>query len=84
MIAHHRDTNTILQAYFQSRSDKNCIPAFKSIMERLRQRGHKVDHNIIENECSADFKRVINENWKATLKIILPDMHRRNIAKRAI
>ena len=53
-------------------------------MERLRQRGHKVDHNAMDNECSSDFKRVITEDWKATFQLVHPDMHCRNISERAI
>ena len=45
-------------------------------MERLRQRGHKF--------CSANFKRVITEDWKAALQLVPPNMHCLNIAERAI
>ena len=53
-------------------------------MERLSQSGHKVDHHTMDNKCSADFKRVITEYWKATFQFFPPDMHLRHIAKRAI
>ena len=49
MISYHRDYNTILQASFHSRSNKHRIPDFNPIMERLRQRGHKVNHHIMDN-----------------------------------
>ena len=46
VIVYHRNSNTILQASFCSCRNKHCIPDFNSIMERLRQRGRKVDHRI--------------------------------------
>ena len=84
MIAYHCDSNTILQASFYSRSDKHCIPDFNSIMERLRQRGHKVNHQVMDNKCSSNFKRFITEDRKANFHLVLPDMHLRNITKRDI
>ena len=84
MIVYHYDSNTILQASFHSRSKNDCIPAFNSIMERLRQRGHKVYHHIMDIEFSADFKQVITEHWKATVQLFPPDMHRRKISERTI
>ena len=84
MIAYHCNSSTILQTSLRSSSNKHCILAFNSIMERFRQRGHKVDHHVMDNECSADFKRVITEYWKATFQLFLPDMNRRNIDERAI
>ena len=38
----------------------------------------------MDNECSAEFKRVITEEWKATFQLVPPDMHSRNIAEPVI
>jgi hypothetical protein len=80
------DKNLILQQKFQTKADKYRIPAFNTIMARLAACGLLVDLNIRDNEASADFKQVIIiiELWKANFQLVLPDMHRRNQAKRMI
>jgi hypothetical protein len=84
MIAYHMDEKLILQQAFQTNADKNCIPAFNTIMVRLAACKLSVDLNIRDNEASADFKRVITESWKTKFQLVLPDMHRRNKAERII
>ena len=84
MIAHHRESNTILQASFRSRSNKHHIPDFNSIIERPRQRGHKFNHHVMDNKYSADCKRFITEDWKDTFQLVPPYMYLCNIAKCAI
>ena len=59
MIAYHYDSNTILQATFVLRVDKHLVPAYNSIMKRLAERGHEVDHQVLYNEVSAKYKGVI-------------------------
>ena len=39
MIAYHCDSNTILQAAFKTRKDKDRIAAYNSIMHRLKRWG---------------------------------------------
>ena len=53
-------------------------------MNRLQKNGHDVDLQILDNECSAAYKQQIEEKWKATFRLVPPDMHRRNIAERMI
>ena len=84
MIAYHCDSNTILQAPFKTKGDKHRIEAYNSIMSRLKARGHKVDLQILDNEVSAEYKRVIEEEWHAKYQLVPPEVHRRNIAERAI
>ena len=59
MITCHRDSNTIMQAPFFNRKDKHKIRAYKSIMQRLADRGHHVEVQILDNEVSAEFKNTI-------------------------
>ena len=84
MLAYHCDTNAILIEPFQSRHDRHRIPAYTRIMERLKTRGHAIDRQILDNEASAEYRRVITEEWKCTYQLVPPDVHRRNIAERAI
>ena len=58
-IAYNCDSNTILQATFANRKEKNRIRAYNSIMRRLADRRHQVDVQILDNEVSADFKITI-------------------------
>ena len=52
MIAYHCDSNTILEAPFVNRSDKHRIRAYNSSMQKLADRGHHVDIQILDNEVS--------------------------------
>ncbi len=56
MTAFHTDGYLILQQAFQMKADKNCIPAFNTIVVGLAACGLLVDLNIRDNEASADFK----------------------------
>ena len=38
----------------------------------------------MDNECSAKFKQIITEDWKATFQLFPPDIHCRNITECAI
>ena len=52
MIAYNFDSNTILQAQFFNRKEKHSIRAYNSIMQRLAEKGHQVDVQILDNEVS--------------------------------
>ena len=84
IIAHHCDTNTILQYPFFNRKYKHSIREQNFSMRRLADRGHQVDFQILDNEVSTDFKRTIVEDWCATYQLVPPNFHRINIAERAI
>ena len=84
MIAYNCDSNTILQAPFVNRKDKHIIRAYNSIMQKLADRGHHVDIQILYDQISAEFKKTINNDWGATYQLVPPNVHRRNIAERAI
>ena len=84
MIAYHCDSNTILQAPFVNRKEKHTIRAYNSIMQKIADRGHHVDIQILDNEVSAEFKKTIKKDWGATYQLVPPNPHRRNIAERAI
>ena len=53
-------------------------------MQRLADRGHHVDVQILDNEVSADFINTIVEDWCETYQLVPPIVHRINVAERAV
>ena len=84
MIAYYCNTNLILIETFQSREDRHRIPAYTCIMTCLKTRGHVVDHQVLDNESSKEYRRHITDIWQATYQLVTPAVHRRNISERAI
>ena len=84
MITYHCASNNILHTSFSDRKNKHKIQAYRLIMKRLAYRGHKVDVKILDNEVSADFKRVIVDDWGATYQLVPPNVLRQNIDKKSI
>ena len=84
MVAFHDATNVILVEPFKTKADHHRIPAYDSIMRRLKTRGLTVDMQVMDNEVSEKFLRNITEVWKCKFQKVPPDMHRRNKAERAI
>ena len=52
-------------------------------MQRLSDKGHYVDVQILDNKVSTYFKRNIVEDWCATYQLVAPNVNRRIVAKRA-
>ena len=84
MLAYHVETNVILVKPFASRHDRHRLAAADHIMANLTKRGHGADLQVLDNKCSAAYKLQIEEKWGAKIQLVLPDVHRRNIAERAI
>ena len=82
--AYHCDSNTILQAPFVNRQYKHRILAYNSIMKILADKGHHVEVQILDNEVSAKLKKTVVKYWGAKYQLVPPNVHRRNIAERAI
>ena len=83
MVAYH-SSNVILIEPFASRKDKHRIAAYNVIMQRLKDRNLLVDLQILDNECSKEYKATMKEKWGVTYQLVPPDLHRRNTAERAI
>ena len=84
MVAYHCDTNAIFAVPFKTRADRHRLPAYNSIMQRLRDRDLIVDLRILDNEASKEYKRTIKEVWGVQFQLVPPHIHRRNAAERAI
>ena len=53
-------------------------------MQRLDDKGHHVDVQILDNEVITYFKNTIVEELCATYQLVPPNVHIRNVAERAI
>ena len=84
MLAYHVDTNVILVEPFVSHHDLQRLAAADCIMANLTKQGHGADLQILDNECSAAYKLQIEKKWGAKIQLVPTDVHRRNIAERAI
>ena len=63
MIAYHCDANIILAVPFKTRSDTHRLIACNIIMQRLSNHKLTVDLQMLDNEASTEYKRVIKKNW---------------------
>ena len=59
------------------------ICAYQALIDRLKSAGITPKHHILDNECSADFKKAIQHN-NITYQLVPPHNHRRNLAEKAI
>ncbi|KAL7536213.1 hypothetical protein ACHAWF_005402, partial [Thalassiosira exigua] len=84
MVAYHCDLNVILVCPFKTRKDKHRLEAYSAIIERLQERGHGVALQILDNEASKEYKRLITQKWGAKIQLIPPNMYRINVAECAI
>ena len=69
MFSYHSDTDVILVYPFESRHDRHRLAAADQIMNHLIKRGHGVDLQILDNECSAAYKLYIKEKWGAKFQL---------------
>ena len=72
------------QGVRSNRKDKYMIRAYNSIMQKFVYEVHHVDIQKLDNEFSTEFKKIIMKDWGATYQLVPPNVHRRNIAERAI
>ena len=84
MIAYHCDSNAIFAMPFKTRADRHRLPAYNSIMQRLKDRNLLVDLQILDNEASRQYKQTITADWGIKFQLVPPHIHRRNAAERAI
>ena len=84
MRAYHVNTNAILVSAFQSCNDQHCMAAYNSIMSSLKSKGRSVDIQVLDNEASSKYCCTIDDGCNCTFQLVPPDLHRRNIAERAI
>ena len=72
IFAYHCDTNAMLIDPFQIREDRYRIPAYTRIMTRLKTRGHVIDHQVLDNEASKEYRQHVTDIWAATYQLVPP------------
>ena len=65
MVA-YQSSNVILIELIATRKDKHRIAAYNVIMQRLKERNLLVDLQILDNECSKEYKATMKEKWGVT------------------
>ena len=63
MIAYHCDSNAIFSAPFKSHANKQRLLSYGAIMQRLKDRNILVDLQILDNETSTEYKRIVKSEW---------------------
>ena len=53
-------------------------------MQRLADRGYHVEVQILDHKVCAEFKKTIVKYWGASYQLVLPNLHRGNVAEIAI
>ena len=84
MIAYHCDANLILAVTFKTGKDTDRHKSYDKIMQCLSDHKLTVDLKILDNEASAEYKRVIKKKWNINYQLVPPNTHQRNTAERAI
>ena len=83
LVCYAYDANTIIVRPMKSRNDQCMVATCKDIYNHLTSDGHKPKLNVTDNECSKAIQNYImsqNVDWK----LVEPDNHQVNAAKRAI
>ena len=58
-IAYHCDSNSIIVSPFKSLDDKHRLLTYGAITQSLKDRNILVDLQILDNEASTEYKRII-------------------------
>ena len=84
MVAYDMDiSGSILADLMQNLTPGSMIQAYQRIYSRLKYNKMKPTIHILDNECSADFKREIEGN-QMKYQLVPPNDHRSNAAEEAI
>jgi hypothetical protein len=83
MVLVEIDGNYIDSEPMKNKTEGSMIKAYLALWERLTATGTvKPTTHIMDNEASAEYKKVIRKN--CTIQLVPPNNHRRNLAERAI
>ena len=63
----------MMQAPFVNRKNKHRIRAYKSIMQKLADRGHHVEVQILDNRVSTEFKTQELHIWDHPISKLYTD-----------
>jgi hypothetical protein len=79
----HLDANYIFCNLMKNRTKGEIITAYQRMVNRMKLLALGLKHHQLDNKCLAKFKECITKNGM-THKLVPPDCHHCNIAKRAI
>ena len=83
MVLVEIDRNYIDAEPMKNKTEGSIIKAYLALWERLTATGTvKPTTHILDNEASAEYKKVIRKN--CTIQLVPPNNHRRNLTERAI
>jgi len=83
MVLFETGSNNILVEPMRSRTASEMVRAYQVLIDRLKEKGIKPSLQILDNECSSEYKQAIKENHM-TYQLVPPNDHRRNVAEKAI
>ena len=83
MVLFETLSNNILVEPMQSRVSGEMCHVYQTLVGRLNERGIKPTMHILDNECSAEFKTLVNEN-EMKYQLVPPNDHRRNVVEKTI
>ncbi|EJK51550.1 hypothetical protein THAOC_29271 [Thalassiosira oceanica] len=75
------DSNGIFVEPMKSRKDDEMQRAYRKLMNRLKRAGVVPKKHVMDNEVSESMKDMIRDDYKLTLELVPPGMHRRNAAE---
>ena len=84
MIAYNCDSNAIISAPFKPRANKHRLLSHGTIKQRLKYRNMLVDLQILDNESSNEYKRIIKSEWGVVYQLVPTHTHSINVAECAI
>ena len=76
-------SGSIFAEPMRNRTSGTMIQAYNRIFDKLRDKEQRPTIHILDNECSADFKKAITAN-EMKYQLVPPNDHRRNAAEKAI
>jgi hypothetical protein len=83
MVGIHLDANYIFCELIKNRMEGKMINAYQKMVDRMKILGLGLKHHRLDNEFLENFKKCIRKN-ETTHKLVPPDCHQWNMAKRAI
>ena len=83
MVLINMDSSYISMEPMKNRHSSEIVMTYHILIDRLKACVIIPRHHVLDNECSAEFKKAIKDN-KMTYQLVPPDDHRQNIAERAI
>jgi hypothetical protein len=83
LVVYDHDSNSILQCPLKNKMGAEIKRGWISVHERLAKGGNQPRMYILDNEASAQLKQALAK-YALTYQLVLPHLHRRNPAERAI